>query len=106
MQKRHGSAAAYKLYAGLLGKPGAIDGTKALDVAAQAGLKRAEIEEIGNSEPVRAALTAQMRMAANLGLVATPSYVLGNTGILGHPGPRSLAGMVASLRRCDRLACS
>ena len=53
----------------------------------------------------RAALKSQMRMAADLGLYATPSYVLGNSGILGHPGAGAMAKMIASVRRCDRLAC-
>ena len=65
----------------------------------------AELESIGDSEEVRLALKSQMRMAADLGLVATPSYVLGNTGLLGHPGPKALARMIAAQRRCDRVAC-
>ena len=28
-----------------------------------------------------------------------------NSGILGHPGARAMAKMIASVRRCDRLAC-
>ena len=72
---------------------------------AEAGVPAAEIESIADSEEVRLALKAQMRMAADLGLTATPSYVLGNTGLLGHPGPKALARMVAATRRCDRIAC-
>ncbi len=105
LQKLRGSAEAYRVYAGLLAVPGAIDGTKALDIAAKSGAARAELESVGNSDVVRLALRGQMQAAANLGLNATPSYVLGNTGILGHPGPKTLARMIASQRRCDRIAC-
>ncbi|GEP08206.1 DsbA family protein [Methylobacterium gnaphalii] len=105
VQRKLGSAAAFKLYTQLLGTPGQIDGIKALTVAAKSGVPRAELEEIGNSDEIREALTAQMRLAANLGLTATPSYVLGNIGILGHPGPKSLARMIAAMRRCDQIAC-
>ena len=105
IQRKLGSAAAWTLYRTLLAKPGKIDGPGALQVAVKLGVPAAEIESIADSEEVRLALKAQMRMAADLGLTATPSYVLGNTGLLGHPGPKALARMVAATRRCDRIAC-
>ena len=105
VQRKLGSAAAFKVYGQLLGTPGRIDGTKALDIAARTGVPRAELESIGNGDDVREALLAQMRLAADLGLSATPSYVLGNIGVLGHPGPKALARMIAAMRRCDQIAC-
>jgi len=105
VQRRLGSQAAWGFYQTLLGKPGRIDGPGALTAAAAHGIPQAEVEEIADSEEVRAALKSQMRMAADLGLYATPSYVIGNSGILGHPGARAMAKMIASVRRCDRLAC-
>jgi protein-disulfide isomerase len=105
IQRKLGSAAAWTLYRTLLAKPGRIDGPGALQAAVKLGVPAAEIEGIADSEEVRLALKAQMRMAADLGLTATPSYVLGNTGLLGHPGPKALARMVAATRRCDRIAC-
>ena len=105
IQRKLGSAAAFKFYQTLLAKPGRIDGLGALAVAATFGVDRAEIEEIADSDEVRLALKSHMRMAADLGLYATPSYVLGNAGILGHPGAKSLARMIGSTRHCDRLAC-
>lgn len=105
VQKRLGSAAAWSLYQGLLARPGRIDGLSALAAAAKLGLPAAEIEGIGDSEEVRLALNSQMRIAADLGLSTTPSYVLGNTALLGHPGPKALARMIAAQRRCDRIAC-
>ncbi|MDP4002592.1 DsbA family protein [Methylobacterium sp. NEAU K] len=105
VQRKIGSGAAWGFYRTLLSKPGRIDGPSALTQAAALGIPQAEVEEIADSEEVRAALKSQMRMAADLGLYATPSYVLGNSGILGHPGARAMAKMIASTRRCDRLAC-
>lgn len=105
VQRRLGSAAAWDFYRTLLGRPGRIDGPAALAVAGGLGAPATEIETVADSEEVRLALKSHMRMAADLGLYATPSYVLGNAGILGHPGARSLARMIASTRRCDKLAC-
>lgn len=105
VQRRLGSAATYALTMQLLATKGQIDGIKALDLGAKSGIPRAELESGGDSEAVRQALKAQMNVAANLGLTATPSYVLGNIGILGHPGPKALARMIAAMRRCDQIAC-
>lgn len=105
VQRKLGSQAAFDFYRTLLGKPGRIDGPGALAAATALGVPQAEIEEIADSDEVRLALKSHMRMAADLGLYATPSYVLGNAGILGHPGATSMAKMIASTRRCDRLAC-
>ena len=105
VKRKLGSAAAYDFYQKLLARPGRIDGLGALAVAATLGIDRAEAEEIADSDEVRLALKSHMRMAADLGLYATPSYVLGNGGVLGHPGAKALAKMIASTRHCDRLAC-
>lgn len=105
VQRKLGSAAAFAFYGQLLATKGQIDGLKALDVGARTGVPRAELEAIADSEEVRQALRAHMNVAANLGLTATPSYVLGNTGMLGHPGVKSLARMIAAVRRCDQIAC-
>lgn len=105
VQRRLGSDAAWRLYQDLLGKPGRIDGLGTLASAGKLGVPAAELEALADSEEIRLALKSQMRMAADLGLSATPSYVLGNTGLLGHPGPKALAKMIAATRRCDRIAC-
>lgn len=105
VQRKLGSAAAWSLYGTLLGKPGRIDGPAALAAAATLGAPSAEIESLADGDEVREALRSHMRMAADLGLYATPSYVLGNAGILGHPGVRALSAMIAATRRCDRIAC-
>ena len=105
VQRKLGAAPAWGFYRSLLSKPGRIDGPGALTAAAALGIPQAEVEEIADSDEIRLALKSQMRMAADLGLYATPSYVLGNSGILGHPGAKAMAKMIASTRRCDRLAC-
>ncbi|MCP1560849.1 UNVERIFIED_ORG: protein-disulfide isomerase [Methylobacterium sp. SuP10 SLI 274] len=105
VQRKLGSAAAFAFYGQLLATKGQIDGLKALEIGAKAGVTRAELEQIADSDEVREAMRAHMTVAANLGLTATPSYVLGNTGVLGHPGVKSLAKMIGAMRRCDQIAC-
>ncbi|WP_298956699.1 DsbA family protein [uncultured Methylobacterium sp.] len=105
VQRRAGSAAAFALYGRLLGQPGRIDGPRALDAAAALGHDRAAVEADADAAEVGGALRAQMRLAASLGLAATPSYVVGTAGILGHPGRRSLAAVVAAARECGEIVC-
>ncbi|WP_204289348.1 DsbA family protein, partial [Serratia marcescens] len=75
VQRKLGSAAAWSLYGDLLGRPGRIDGPAALAAAGRLGASASEIETIADSDEVREALKSHMRMAADLGLYATPSYV-------------------------------
>lgn len=105
VQQAHGSEAAFSLYERLFSGRGRIDGARALDGAAALGLPRAALEREMAGEAVAEDLRRQMRAATDLGLYATPSYVIGGIGVIGHPGPKSLAGMIAALRSCDRNAC-
>ncbi|MBK3398745.1 MULTISPECIES: DsbA family protein [Methylobacterium] len=108
VQRAGGSAATAGLYAALLGPgtAGRIDGTRALEAAARLGHDRAAIEQAADSDEVREALKSQMRLAANLGLHATPSYVVGTAALLGYPGPKSLARVLAAVAECDEIACA
>lgn len=108
VQRAGGSSATAKLYAALLGPgtSGRIDGPRALEAAARLGHDRAGIEQAADSDEVREALTAQMRLAANLGLHATPSYVVGTSALLGYPGPKSLGKVLANVAECDEIACA
>ena len=105
VQDKAGSAAAFALYRELFGSRGRVDARKALDFAEAAGQPRAELEALSGSEAIKAILAEQMKVARELGLFATPAYVIGDVALIGHPGPKSLAAMLASLRSCDEIAC-
>ncbi|GJD47580.1 hypothetical protein OPKNFCMD_0288 [Methylobacterium crusticola] len=106
VQRGGGSGAAHALYAALLGgATSRIDGARALDAARALGHDRAALAQAAESDEVREALQAQMRLAADLGLAATPSYVVGTAALLGYPGPRSLARVLESVAACDAIAC-
>jgi protein-disulfide isomerase len=103
--KVHGGLAAARFHHALFDKRGMIDGPRALDVAATLGLARADVEAASQAADVAEALAVQMRLAASLGMAATPSFVMGGTGVLGYPGPRTLAKMVATVRSCGQIVC-
>lgn len=103
--KLAGSAMAHRFHRRLFEMRGPIDGTKALAVARELGFGADAIAGEINAADVSEALEHQMSVAASMGLAATPSFLIAGAGILGYPGPRSLARMIASVRRCDAIAC-
>jgi len=92
-----GPRAAYNFHGALFEIRGAKDGPRALAVGEKIGLPRRQLEEAADSGDVSRMLSEQVRLAAALGLAATPSFVAGTVGVLGYPGPKALAGMLASL---------
>lgn len=103
--KLGGAKASYALHQRLFAQPGRIDGPRALDVAAVGGIDRTELERVADGPEVREMLVRQMRLAASLGLAATPSYVIGGAALLGYPGPESLKRVVEATRRCGTIGC-
>jgi protein-disulfide isomerase len=103
--KMQGKAMAARLHEALFARKGVIDGERALDAAQSLGLSRAEVTEAAHASDVVEALDVQTRLAASLGMAATPSFVIGGTGVLGYPGPKTMARMTASARACGQIVC-
>lgn len=103
--KLKGAKASFALHQKLFAQPGRIDGPRALDAAAAGGIDRAELERMADGPEVRETLGRQMRLAASLGLAATPSYVIGGAALLGYPGPETLKRVVEATRRCGTIGC-
>ncbi|MDB5511554.1 MAG: dsbG [Enterovirga sp.] len=100
-----GAAAAHALTEALYAAPGRIDGPGALAAAQKLGADPRELERLADGPDVKATLGRQMRLAASIGLVATPSYVIGGAALLGYPGPVTLARVVANARTCGVVDC-
>ena len=54
---------------------------------------------------LRRAFLRSTSLAASLGIVATPSYVIGGATVLGYPGEKTLAALVSSARSCGLISC-
>lgn len=98
-------AVAYDFHRKLFAEPGPIDGPKALRVASALGVPKEQLEQAADAPKARKALSMQMRLAASLGLGATPSFLIGDAAVLGYPGPKALAGMIGAYDKCGRIAC-
>ncbi|WP_237476901.1 DsbA family protein [Lichenibacterium dinghuense] len=100
-----GPAKAYAFHQAVYAKHGPIDGPLALQVVGEMGLDARAIEAAADLPQVAAVVKRQAELASSLGFEATPSFSLGNIGILGYPGPDALQKAIADMKRCDKLAC-
>ena len=85
---------------------GRVDAIRSLAVALELGAKRDKLIVDADSDRVTDALTRASRLGENLGLSATPAFVAGREGVVGYvdlPGKRRA---IASLRRCEAIACT
>lgn len=90
-----------KVYAGR----GLIDGARALAAAAELGLDQKALIDIANDDDTTDKLKTHARLAMAMKLLATPSYVVKGTAIVGHPGLVPLQGVIASVRKCGKVVC-
>ena len=100
-----GPLRAYEFHRRLFERRGIIDSQKALAVAEDLGAPRNKIEAHAVSSETDAALSAQMRLAASLGMAATPSFLIGGASVFGYPGPNALKRAIGAVRHCGQIAC-
>jgi protein-disulfide isomerase len=100
-----GPDAAYDFHVRLFKRRGHANGAAAMAVARELGLDAAKVEETANSPAITEALVKQARVAQQLQLEATPSFVVAGAAILGWPGPRSLKRVVAEAKKCGAVVC-
>ena len=100
-----GPAKAYAFHQAIYAKRGPADGPLALEVVADLGLDAKAIEAVADLPQIGGVIKRQAQLAQALGFEATPSFSLGNIGILGYPGPDAIARAVGSMKACDKLAC-
>jgi protein-disulfide isomerase len=89
----------------LLGRPGAADGKKALDVAGELGLDVEKLTAAGNEKMVTDNFIEVQELAEALGINGTPSYVIGGEVVPGAAGFDALQEKVAAVRKCGSATC-
>jgi protein-disulfide isomerase len=84
---------------------GVIDGDRALSVARELKIDQEKILAVANDDSITETMKAHVRLGNALNLAATPSYVIGNVAIVGHPGAKSLRAVIGAMRKCGQVAC-
>jgi len=88
----------------LLGGRGHADKAHALAVAKQVGLDMGRLEKDMNSPEIKATLQEAFKLAEALGLNGTPSYVIGDSVIVGAVGLEGLQEKI-NTARCGKPSC-
>jgi protein-disulfide isomerase len=84
---------------------GVVDGARALAIAKELGFDQEKILKEADTDTVTEAIKAHVRLGDVLQAQATPSFVIGDVAIIGHPGRASLEKVVAAVRKCGKAAC-
>jgi len=98
-----GNGAARALQRRLMSLSGIVDGERALVVAEAMGMKRSALEKAAAEQATH--IETAIRLADRVGLYATPSFIIGNAGFVGYPGPKTIVSIAESMRRCGRVSC-
>jgi protein-disulfide isomerase len=83
----------------LLGGRGPADKARALAVAKEVGFDMARIEKDMDSDEVKTTIDEDMKLAEELGVNGTPSYVVGDEVLVGAVGLDALKEKVAAERK-------
>lgn len=90
-----------RIYAGR----GVIDGARALAVIRELGIDQQKLIAAANKPHITRTMKAHADLGSELGLMATPAYVIAGIAILGHPGLDPLRKVVAAVRACGKAVC-
>lgn len=100
-----GPRVAYDLHGRLMSLRGMVDEPRALAQAQELGVAHETLNAPDVRADVERALAAHLARANSIGFSITPAYVLQGVALFGHPGPSSLARMIAAAKECDALIC-
>src|ERR1700759_3144758 len=88
----------------LLGGRGVADKARAMAAAKDAGLDTARIEKDLASPEVKATIEENLKLAEEMGLNGTPSYVIGKQIVVGAVGLEGLKEKIG-IARCGKATC-
>ncbi|MBB3770325.1 protein-disulfide isomerase [Angulomicrobium tetraedrale] len=95
----------YAFHQKLLGDRGQANKAKALAVASDLGIDTAAIEAKLTDPEINATLQESLKLADALGIDGTPSYVVGDTVIVGAVGHDQIRKALDSVRNCGKAQC-
>ena len=95
----------YKFHRMLDETRGVVDGTRAMAAAKAVGLDSAKVLKVANEDALADVMIAHVHLGDALAIAATPGFVIKGVAIVGYPGPKSLAKIIDSVKRCDAVIC-
>lgn len=89
----------------LLGSKGRVGKERALDVAKEVGADMDRLKKDMDAGGARKLVESTMRIADELKIGGTPTFVVGDSMIVGSVGKEPIAGALANLRTCGKSVC-
>jgi len=95
----------YKFHRMLDDSRGVVDGAKALAAAKAIGLDPKKVLEVANDDKFAEVMKAHLKLGDALAIEATPGFVIKGVALVGYPGPKAMAKIVASVEKCGAVVC-
>jgi len=95
----------YKFHRMLDQSRGVVDGNRAMAVAKAIGLDQAKVLKLANEDSLAEVMTAHVKLGDDLAIQATPGFVIKGVALVGYPGPKAMAGIIASVEKCGAVIC-
>ena len=95
----------YKFHRMLDQSRGMVDGSRAVAAAQAIGLDPVKVLKIANEDAVAKIMIAHVKLGNALAIQATPGLIIKGVAIVGYPGPKALARIIDSVKRCDAVIC-
>ncbi|MGV3633261.1 MAG: thioredoxin domain-containing protein [Pseudorhodoplanes sp.] len=95
----------YRYHRALYAGRGVIDGQRALAATSNFKLDQQKVLDAANEDGITDIMKAHVKFADTLALKATPAYLIGDVALQGHPGRKSLQGVVNAVRKCGKAVC-
>jgi len=95
----------YKFHRMLDQSRGVVDGNRAMAAAKAIGLDQAKVLKLANEDSLAEVMTAHVKLGDDLAIQATPGFVIKGVALVGYPGPKAMAGIIASVEKCGAVIC-
>jgi protein-disulfide isomerase len=95
----------YAFHRKVYAQRGTTDGNRAFDIARGLGLDAKKLIAVGNSDEVTEQMKNHVQLGNELGLAATPSFIIGGVAIVGYPGRYRLQAIVDAMNTCGKVLC-
>jgi protein-disulfide isomerase len=95
----------YAFHRKVYAQRGTMDGNRAFDIARGLGLDAKKLLAVGDSDEVTEQMKNHLQLGNELGLAATPSFIIGGVALVGYPGRYHLQAIVDAMNACGKVIC-
>ncbi len=95
----------YAFHRQIFSQRGTADAQRALEVARGLGFDERVLTAVGDSAETTRTMKNLVSLGDALGLLATPSFIVGKVAILGFPGQHELQAIADAAASCSKVMC-